>query len=88
MVVGSTFFSYLCVPIGQRYLRPTLVSMYNYLQPIVAVVFTVIMGLDAFGWLKTLAAVCVFTGVWLVTRSRSRAQMEAEAKEKEARKAE
>ncbi len=84
VVVGSTFFSYLCVPIGQRYLRPTLVSMYNYLQPIVAVVFTVIMGLDTFGWLKTLAAGCVFTGVWLVTQSRSRAQMEAE----KARKAE
>jgi len=89
VVVGSTFLSYLLVPVGQRYLRPTLVSMYNYLQPIVAVVFTVMMGLDTFGWLKTVAAACVFTGVWLVTRSRSRAQMEAEAKAKaEARKEE
>lgn len=81
VVVGSTFLSYLCVPVGQRYLRPTLVSMYNYLQPVVAVVFTVVMGLDVFGWLKTLAAACVFAGVWMVTRSRSRAQMEAEARD-------
>lgn len=84
VVAGSTFLSYLCVPVGQRYLRPTLVSMYNYLQPLVAVLFTVAMGLDSFGWLKTLAAVCVFAGVWIVTKSKSRAQLEAGRAEAEA----
>lgn len=37
VVVCSTFLSYFMVPIGQRYLRPTVVSMYNYVQPVVAV---------------------------------------------------
>lgn len=78
VVVGSTFMSYLLVPVGQRYLRPTLVSMYNYLQPIVAVVFTVIIGIDTFGVTKAAAALCVFVGVWLVTKSKSRAQLDAE----------
>lgn len=78
VVVCSTFVSYLMVPVGQRYLRPTVVSMYNYLQPLVAVLFTVIVGLDSFGPLKGLAALCVFVGVWCVTRSKSRAQLEAE----------
>lgn len=78
VVVCSTFVSYLMVPIAQRYLRPTLVSMYNYVQPIVAVLFTVAVGLDTFGPTKGLAALCVFVGVWLVTRSKSRAQLEAE----------
>lgn len=32
VVVCSTFLSYFMVPIGQRYLRPTVVSMYNYVQ--------------------------------------------------------
>ena len=41
VVVCSTFLSYFMVPIGQRYLRPTVVSMYNYAQPLVAVLFTV-----------------------------------------------
>ncbi|MDE6507317.1 MAG: DMT family transporter [Alistipes sp.] len=78
VVVCSTFVSYLMVPVGQRYLRPTVVSMYNYVQPVVAVFFTVVVGLDSFGLAKGAAALCVFVGVWLVTRSKSRAQLDAE----------
>ena len=78
VVVCSTFLSYLMVPVGQRYLRPTVVSMYNYVQPLVAVLFTVAIGLDTFGFTKGIAALCVFAGVWLVTKSKSRAQLDAE----------
>ena len=78
VVVGATFFSYLMVPVAQRYLRPTVVSMYNYVQPVVAVLFTVAVGLDTFGFTKGVAALCVFAGVWLVTKSKSRAQLDAE----------
>ena len=79
VVVCSTFVAYLAVPVGQRYLRPTVVAMYNYVQPVVAVLFTVAIGLDSFGFSKAAAALCVFTGVWLVTRSKSRAQIEEAA---------
>lgn len=79
VVICSTFVAYLMIPIAQRYLRPTLVSMYNYVQPIVAVLFTVAIGLDTFGVTKGFAALCVFVGVWLVTKSKSRAQIEAAA---------
>lgn len=78
VVLCSTFVAYLSVPIAQRYLRPTIVSMYNYVQPIVAVLFTVALGLDTFGFSKAAAALCVFAGVWLVTKSKSRAQLDAE----------
>lgn len=84
VVVGATFVSYLMVPIAQRYLRPTVVSMYNYVQPLVAVLFTVAIGLDTFGPTKGFAALCVFVGVWLVTKSKSRAQLEAEQARKKA----
>ncbi len=78
VVVCSTFLSYFMVPIGQRYLRPTVVSIYNYVQPVVAVAFTIVVGLDSFGFSKAAAALCVFAGVWCVTRSKSRAQLDAE----------
>jgi len=78
VVVCSTFLSYLMVPIGQHHLRPTVVSMYNYVQPVVAVLFTVAIGLDTFGFTKAGAALCVFAGVWLVTKSKSRAQLDAD----------
>lgn len=82
VVICSTFLSYFMVPIGQHYLRPTVVSMYNYVQPIVAVLFTVALGLDTFGFTKAAAALSVFTGVWLVTKSKSRAQLERERLQK------
>ena len=66
------------MPIGQRYLRPTLVSMYNYVQPVVAVFFSILIGLDTLGAAKAAAATCVFIGVWMVTQSKSRAQLDAE----------
>ncbi len=78
VVVCSTFVAYFMVPIAQQRLRPTVVSMYNYVQPVVAVIFTVAIGLDSFGFTKAAAALCVFAGVWLVTKSKSRAQLECE----------
>ncbi len=78
-IVGcSTFFTFMLIPIGQKNLRPTTVSMYNYLQPIVASLVAVILGMSSFGWDKALAALLVFVGVYLVTKSKSRAQMDKE----------
>lgn len=78
VVLMATFVAYLLLPIGQKLLRPTVVSMYNYVQPIIAWIITLAAGLDRFGWDKILSAVLVFAGVWMVTHSKSRAQMEAE----------
>lgn len=77
VVFCATFISYLLVPIGQRNLRPTVVSMYNYIQPIVGSTVAICWGLDSFNLLKAVAVVLVFTGVFFVTKSRSRADMEA-----------
>ena len=71
VVLGSTFFIYLMVPIGQKNLRPTVASMYNNVQPIVATIAASIMGVDAFGPLKGIAIVLVFIGVYIVTRSKA-----------------
>ncbi len=72
VVFFGTFISYLLMINGQRTLRPTVVSMYNYVQPIVAVVVSVILGLALFTWKHALAIVLIFCGVWLVTIARGR----------------
>lgn len=81
VVFCGTYISYLLVPVGQRYLRPTVTSMYNYVQPIVASCVAVWWGLDSFNLLKGAAVVLVFTGVFFVTKSRSRADLEAAGEE-------
>ena len=78
VVGGATFLAYLMIPVGQRLLRPTIVSMYNYVQPLVASLVAVLIGLDAMNWTKGVAAILVFSGVYIVTLSKSRAQLEAE----------
>ena len=76
VVFGGTFLAYIGFMLGQKYLRPTVVSMYNYLQPIVASLVAVWAGMDSFGPRKLLAVTLVFIGVYFVTMSKSREQME------------
>lgn len=70
VILGSTFFTYLMVPIGQKNLRPTVASMYNNMQPIVATIAAVMMGIDVFGWMKASAIILVVLGVVIVNKSR------------------
>ena len=78
VVVGATFLAYLLVMAAQKILRPTVVSIYNYVQPVVACVVSVMLGLGVFGWLQALAVLLIVSGVILVTKSKSRAQQLAE----------
>lgn len=80
IILGATFVAYLLIPVGQKLLRPTIVSMYNYVQPVVASAVSVALGLSIFGVKNALAIVLIFTGVWFVTQSKSRAQIEQQNK--------
>lgn len=71
LIVCATFISYLLIPIGQQRLRPTVVSMYSYFQPIIAMVLSVILGMDTMNWQKGIAILLVFVGVFLVNKSRA-----------------
>lgn len=78
VVFGGTFIAYILMMCGQKTLRPTVVAMYNYVQPIVACVVSVLAGIGVFGINQSVAVVLVFTGVWLVTQSKSRRDMKRE----------
>ena len=71
IVAAATFFTFLLVVWAQRRLMPTTVSSYNYVQPFVAVVASVAMGLAVFQWMHAVAAALIFTGVWLVINSKN-----------------
>ncbi len=66
IIVIATFISYLMIPVAQRQLKPTVVSMYNYLQPVVAAMVAVGLGVGTFGPVKGLATLLVFFGIYLV----------------------
>jgi len=71
LVFFATFLAYFLIPIGQKRLRPTLVSMYTYLQPIIAALVSVWTGMDVLTWQKIVATALIVGGVILVSRSRA-----------------
>lgn len=73
LVFFATFVAYFLIPFGQKHLRPTLVSMYTYLQPIIAAIVSIWAGMDVLTWQKLLATVLIVGGVILVSRSRAAA---------------
>jgi drug/metabolite transporter (DMT)-like permease len=68
----GTVLPYLLIPMSLKRLRPTTVSMYNYIQPIVASVLAVFLGQSGFGWEELFSAALVFAGVYLVTQTADR----------------
>jgi len=76
VVVFGTFIGYILIVRAQQVLRPTVVSIYNYVQPMVSVTVSVLTGIGVFKPSQGLAVILVFTGVWLVTKSKSRRDME------------
>ncbi len=69
IAVCCTFVCFLLVVYSQSRLPSTVVSSYNYIQPVVTVVASLAMGLAVLQWQHVVAAALIFTGVWLVIRS-------------------
>ena len=75
----ATYLTYTLIPMALKRIRPTTISMYNYIQPLVASLVATFIGQDTITWEKMVSAMLIFTGVYLVAISKSRADMEAEA---------
>jgi len=68
----ATVLAYYLLPVALRRLRPTTVSMYSNLQPIITAALAIAVGQDVFTWNKPVALILVIFGVFLVTTSRSK----------------
>ncbi len=69
IITIPTFLGYIMIPFAQRSLRPTVLSAYSYLQPVVASVVAVALSVGDFSWGKVFAAFLIFLGIALVNRS-------------------
>ncbi len=70
VVIATTFFAYLLNIYGLKNLNPTVVSTYIYLQPLLAASFAIWAGKDALDWIKIIAAILIFSGVYLVSKQK------------------
>jgi len=68
VIIATTFFAYILNLIALRKLKATTVSSFIYLQPVVATVFALLTKSDTLDFIKTIAAIFIFIGVYLVSR--------------------
>ena len=68
VVVGATFGTYLLNPLALNSLKASTVGTFIYLQPVIAGVFAIVMGVDAVSPVKLMAMLLIFSGVYLVTK--------------------
>ena len=70
VLLFTTFFAYLLNMYALREVPPTTIGVLTYVQPIIAIVYASFTGNDQLDWVKSLATLLVFTGVYLVTKRR------------------
>jgi len=66
IVVFTTFITYLFNLIALKSLKPTTLSVFLYLQPLLASIYAISVGSDTLTSLKIVAASLIFIGVYLV----------------------
>lgn len=70
IVVLGSCLCYLMIPFAQRRLKPTVIAMYNYLQPVVATLVSVVIGMAVLDAVKVGSALLIFLAVWMVSKER------------------
>ncbi|WP_340199559.1 DMT family transporter [Ascidiimonas sp. W6] len=68
VVVGTTFLTYLLNLFALKELPATTIGTFIYLQPLLTIIFAAFLGADALNSVKIVAAILVFTGVYMVTK--------------------
>ena len=71
VVVISTFLTYLLNLLSMKELKPTIVAVFIYLQPLFATIFAISLGKDELNMVKIVSAILIFGGVYLVTQKKN-----------------
>ena len=70
LVIFTTFFAYLINLSAIRYLKPTTLSVFIYLQPVFASIFAISLQKDELNMIKLISAFLILVGVYLVTQKK------------------
>lgn len=69
IIVLNTFVAYLLINYALKSLTATVVSYYSYLQPVITAGMSLAVGQGGITLPRILAAMLIFSGVWVVNRS-------------------
>ncbi|MCQ0111553.1 Permease of the drug/metabolite transporter (DMT) superfamily [Zhouia amylolytica] len=68
VVLGTTFATYLLNIFAIKTLKASTIGAFIYLQPLIGILFAVVVGADQLNLMKVATAAMIFTGVYLVTK--------------------
>lgn len=71
VIVFASCITYLFNLFALSKLKPTTVSVFIYLQPVVASIYALLVGSDTLNPVKILASILIFVGVYLVSKQTS-----------------
>lgn len=69
VVVCTTFIAYLFNASALKYVMPSTVSIYIYLQPLLATVVAILLKSDKLDGIKIISSIFIFLGIYLVSRN-------------------
>ena len=72
LIIFATIAVYILIPIGMRTVSAAVVSIYMNLQPIVASITAILIGMDVFTWDKPIALVFVLLGAYIVMSDKNK----------------
>lgn len=66
VLIFPTVLGYLLMPMGLKYLKTTVVSIYGYLSLIIVVVVSLILGQDRFSWIQLTSVLLICGSIYFV----------------------
>ncbi|HLN19721.1 MAG TPA: DMT family transporter [Bacteroidales bacterium] len=70
IVFMATYLGYLLLTYGLKRVSPTVVSIYTYLQPVMAAYLATLLGQDHVDAVMIFSAILIFTGVYVVSKQK------------------
>jgi drug/metabolite transporter (DMT)-like permease len=71
VVAGTTFSTYLLNIYALKQLSASTISVFIYMQPLIAITYAILTGADELNMVKVVAAILVFVGVYMVTKKKT-----------------
>lgn len=70
IILGPTFVAYLLIPPAIRAVGSKIVSLYQYLMPVVAIIASSLMGIEQMKWDQPVAIVIIIIGMIMTEKSK------------------
>ena len=68
VVIATTFLAYALIVFSMKIVNPSVASFYIYFQPVIASILAMMMYDEKITYVKTISALMIFTGVFMISR--------------------